>query len=260
MTDHRLRDLERRWRESRSDADEAAWVTERLRAGLLSPGWLELAARLGYGAARLILGMPPLARSVEVSPGVEEFQRRLAETIAWCESRRQGSERERSSVLGSSFSGSLVAERGIYDPAPESEAIARWATEVVIPKRAELLAGEGWLQEVRAQDLVGGKLLLYDPDSTLADGAAEVASGGFFDSTNLPAWDTWVAFVGVPGQLAAEPFSSFLVCWIPGWLGHAVGDGVRANPEECILWANELSQRGYPGQQLLRELASLGLV
>lgn len=56
-------ELERRWRQSGACDDEAAWLAERLRRGQLSAAALELAARLGYRAARLALGRdddPPL--------------------------------------------------------------------------------------------------------------------------------------------------------------------------------------------------------
>lgn len=51
MTDSRLRELERRWRETGSAEDEAAWLSERLRVGVLSREHLVLAAKLGHLAA-----------------------------------------------------------------------------------------------------------------------------------------------------------------------------------------------------------------
>lgn len=64
MGDERLRALERRWRESGSTEDEAAWLAERLRTGSLLPDRLRLAAHCGHPAASLLLGMtqPGLAR------------------------------------------------------------------------------------------------------------------------------------------------------------------------------------------------------
>jgi len=55
MTDEKLRALERRWRESGSVQDEAAWLQERVRQGALSREMLELAAYCGHGASRHIL-------------------------------------------------------------------------------------------------------------------------------------------------------------------------------------------------------------
>jgi hypothetical protein len=57
--DVRLRELERRWKETGSVEDEAAWLRARARAGELDPARLEVAAKLAYPAARLIHPLPP---------------------------------------------------------------------------------------------------------------------------------------------------------------------------------------------------------
>jgi hypothetical protein len=56
VSDATLRALERRWRESGSVADEAAWLTARSRAGDLAREHLELAAYCGHAAARQAVG------------------------------------------------------------------------------------------------------------------------------------------------------------------------------------------------------------
>ncbi len=56
MSDQGLRDLERAWRASGADADGAAWLAARLRAGTLAGSTLEVAAQLGVGAAIALLG------------------------------------------------------------------------------------------------------------------------------------------------------------------------------------------------------------
>lgn len=56
MSDARLRELERRWRETQALADEAAYLQERRRVGELSQDHLELAALCGHDAAQLALG------------------------------------------------------------------------------------------------------------------------------------------------------------------------------------------------------------
>ena len=53
MSDSRVRELERAWRASGREADEVAWLRERVRAGELAPERLELAAFL---AANGIVG------------------------------------------------------------------------------------------------------------------------------------------------------------------------------------------------------------
>lgn len=58
MSDARLRDAERRWRDTGAVEDEADYLRERLRAGDLAQTALELAAECGYEPAALALGRP----------------------------------------------------------------------------------------------------------------------------------------------------------------------------------------------------------
>jgi len=76
-----------------------------------------------------------------------------------------------------------------------------------------------------------GNLLLYFPDETLFDGAAEVASQGLFDSDNEPPWDTWILYN--EGETALG-WSHFLLAWIPHRYVSLAEAGVAANPEGCI--------------------------
>ena len=56
MSDERLRELERRWKETRAVQDEAACLSERVRSGNLDRERLRLAAYLGNEASREALG------------------------------------------------------------------------------------------------------------------------------------------------------------------------------------------------------------
>jgi len=60
VSDARLRELERRWKETGSPDDEAAYLLERVRVGDLTRERLELAAYCGrQGAARACASQPP---------------------------------------------------------------------------------------------------------------------------------------------------------------------------------------------------------
>jgi hypothetical protein len=74
---------------------------------------------------------------------------------------------------------------------------------------------------------------VYLPDDNLNDGAARVATDGFFDTDNVPPWDTWVAYFYESSGL------NYLVSWIPPELIDLVDDGLNANPELCILWLDD---------------------
>lgn len=61
MTDSKLRELERRWKETGSIEDEAAYLLERVRVGDVGEEKLELAAYCGHEGARAALGVAPWA-------------------------------------------------------------------------------------------------------------------------------------------------------------------------------------------------------
>ena len=79
-----------------------------------------------------------------------------------------------------------------------------------------------------------GRLLAYFPDENTSDGGAELASGGFFDVHNTPAWDTWVAlFEDASGR------GPYLVAWVPPEWIDQVQAGIDVNPERCIEWLKD---------------------
>ena len=74
----------------------------------------------------------------------------------------------------------------------------------------------------------GGRILLYFPEENLADGAAQVSSGGFYDADNVPPWDVWVGYS-----------NGALVSWVPPALIEVAQMGIDANPENCIRWFDQ---------------------
>jgi hypothetical protein len=89
------------------------------------------------------------------------------------------------------------------------------------------------------QDLGGGRLLVYFPDKDLADGAAETATNGYFDTQNTPPWDTWVAFVSERPTIWNPCYAQYLVAWVPPTFVELVKAGIGVNPEECIRWLDK---------------------
>ncbi len=85
-------------------------------------------------------------------------------------------------------------------------------------------------QPTGTPSLAGGRLLYYEPDRNLADGAACRASGGFFDVENSPPWDVWLCFAD----------QRLLVAWVaPEDLSRAEA-GIYVNPERCVAWAGDI--------------------
>src|SRR5262249_8737478 len=106
--------------------------------------------------------------------------------------------------------------------------------ETLCENRANLLRSAKSYHERSTQDLAGGRILLYAPADNLFDGAAQYASKGFFDVNNTPPWDTWMAFE-----------DKYLVSWVPPLLVDLVDAGINVNPEQCIMWADEISQERF---------------
>lgn len=85
MSDERLRELERRWRETRAADDEAAYLAERVRVGDLTSERLSLAAYVGHPAAAKAIGDGPsdtLLDPIELVEGLERWGR--AVTVRAC--------------------------------------------------------------------------------------------------------------------------------------------------------------------------------
>ncbi|MCW8137454.1 MAG: hypothetical protein KIT58_00945 [Planctomycetota bacterium] len=70
MSDQKLRELERRWRETGSPDDKAAYLLERVRVGDLTQERLELAAYCGHEGARRAVGLEPTTESGPFGPWV----------------------------------------------------------------------------------------------------------------------------------------------------------------------------------------------
>jgi hypothetical protein len=83
-----------------------------------------------------------------------------------------------------------------------------------------------------------GRFLVYFPDADLTDGAAGVASEGFFDVYNAPPWGTWVGYFEDGGP---DPgYTSYLLAWVPDTLVGAASAGIEVNPEQCIAWFTDV--------------------
>jgi hypothetical protein len=184
------------------------------------------------------------------------FRRRLAETIAWSnahltpEAVAKWQEPDRTGFFAKR---AFAVEEGtelLRSPFPRppsfqeisdvNERIDR--VERVAATRAEWLREQNQYPASPSVGLNGGRLLAYDPDGNLFDGAAQAETGGFFDVDNRPPWDLWVCYMCDP-ECDPEhwtPYSSFLVSWIPPELVEVAGAGVWVNPEECIMWAEDL--------------------
>jgi len=212
---------------------------------------------------------------------VAAFRHSLAETVAWCSLRATLADPQWCLRTAALQPGPLHGEQSV---AERQACVAS-----VIHARSRLLRAAGRSPSTPVADLAGGRLLLFDPDGTLSDGAAAVSSQRFFDDDNIPPWDCWVLYVAdplTPEQQTVEPArgrrtgrwsalppvpvqnyprmappyyvvdpmpgrASYLVSWVAPPLIPLAHSGVVVNPEDCIEW---LADRQMPFTQALQAL------
>lgn len=146
---------------------------------------------------------------------------RVAEAVTWCES-----------LSSSADLRSEALKPSLFHDGPE------YVVSDLGLRRRQQLRDLGLQVRYDAPILAKGKFMLYFPDDTLADGCAELVSGGFFDVDNLPAYDTWVTFVSEDGSQPASA-RRYLLCYVPTWAIDAADAGIEVNPESCIVWLEQ---------------------
>jgi hypothetical protein len=154
----------------------------------------------------------------DLSESLDPLWRRIRRTIAWC--RPKVLLRQPGSCLRTATTRPRHFEPTYFSTVQGVDASRHGVDEGSVP----------------ADSLEGGRLLVYFPDLDLADGAAEVESGGYFDVNNAPPWDTWIAMVLDAGDNAKSPY---LVSWVPQEFLGAAQRGIDVNPEQCILWIED---------------------
>jgi len=113
-------------------------------------------------------------------------------------------------------------------PAPLQLDIVReaksWMVNTVCQKRSEAIP--------RVDDRISplGKLLVYEVEGTVWDTASEVVSGGFFDSTDEPGWNTWIDYY----EDYDHEIGARLLCYVPPPLIDLAENGIAANPVACL--------------------------
>jgi hypothetical protein len=100
--------------------------------------------------------------------------------------------------------------------------------EELAEKRARFLRQRDTYPRTISTDLAGGRLLAYEPDENVADGASQHQTKGYFDGDDAPPWDTWVCYV-----------DRSLISWVPPMFRGLVQEGVSVNCVDCIHWTDE---------------------
>jgi hypothetical protein len=161
---------------------------------------------------------------------IQTINQRLAETIAWCESRVDITKPEtcfRSKELQPIKNFDWYADKSLRNS----------IIDKVSSVRQTILYNEFPILNTKTPDLTLGRILAYEIDANLQDGAAFYASDRFFDWDNIPAWDTWFAYL--PEHFLHENSSGILLSWIPREFLPNVEEGIYVNPESCIFWLDD---------------------
>jgi hypothetical protein len=164
----------------------------------------------------------------ELSPAV---LRAISEAVTWCSYRQISGKPFRSLELDP------FTVLDIPDFSHNLESIKAWsernrecycrATSWINETRSELLKAAG-IETFEAVDALSkSKLLIYEHQETVDDGAAEVASMGFYDLHDAPPWDTWLLYA-----------DRAVFCCVPEFAIPRAQDGIDANPVDCIHWAD----------------------
>jgi hypothetical protein len=157
----------------------------------------------------------------------QQFKDRLAQTIFWC-APRADKRNPATSLRTANLRPRLLEESRAS--AVDAVAYAR-----------ELYGGIEIRKATIPGNLGGGRLLVYFPNNDLACGAAEQETAGFFDTNNVPPWDTWVAYFHDEQPNIDSFDTEYLIACVPPVFVDLANDGINVNPEQCILWLSDTS-------------------
>lgn len=88
------------------------------------------------------------------------------------------------------------------------------------------------------QFLNQGKILIYEPDSNIADCLSEEETNGYFDPYDCPPWDTWVGYITINID------QRYVLSWVLNEIVPIVNAGFEINPVECFYWLDSSNENG----------------
>lgn len=80
----------------------------------------------------------------------------------------------------------------------------------------------------------GSRLLTWCRDETIDDGVGEVCTHGYLDVSDMPPWDTWIAYVRVEDDPNAS--SAYLVSLVPAPFVQSVQQAIDLNAYAALYW------------------------
>jgi hypothetical protein len=174
-------------------------------------------------------GLQTLSKMVELLEPSPVVLQALSETVAWCLLRSLPHDQLRSSELDPSalLKDPPFSESNIGVFLERKRESYQSAITAINANRSPLVRDMNI--EVADPAVAGskGRLLLYEPLETVADGASGSSSRGFFDIEDAPPWDIW--FLYSEGSILS---------WVPEALVQDAQAGIDANPVDCIHWCD----------------------
>jgi hypothetical protein len=83
-------------------------------------------------------------------------------------------------------------------------------------------------------------LLVWERDATIDDGAGQAETRGYLDASDMPPWDTWVAYVeGPPDERGVRNHAGCLVSWVPPVFLSAVDRAIQVNAYGALYWLRD---------------------
>ncbi len=170
------------------------------------------------------------------------FQKRLAQTIAWCSSR-----------VGRGEIATSLRSHSLRPPGWGVASQLNLPWDKIVTAIAEE-RGSRLRSDELATDITEGRLLISTSIiDSVADGASEVESEGFLDGEDLPPWDTWLCYL--PGDPSDTEYpNGYLVSWVPPEFIELVQLGIEVNCVDCLRWAED------EDTAFTRQLRSAGLL
>lgn len=154
------------------------------------------------------------------------FYLSLAETIQWCslviDERRLAASLRTRALWPAPIVGQTATDVFVHETLEQRDRIVR---ELVEARRKRL---KHW--PLTRGSRGGGRLALWCPDQSIADGSAELESRGYLDANDGPPWDTWVA------TFPAEDLTSIVVAWVPPLAYADANAGIDATPTTAVRW------------------------
>ncbi len=158
-----------------------------------------------------------------------ELRRRISETAHWCARSKDEPKDLAARFRSDSLRPPDITMAGAYLRGLNADDVRRRRVQVVeelVLRRRALLA-----LPRHAEPSDAGRVLTFELDSSFFDRIAASETQGFLDDTDLPPWDTWLAYEDVDVSKGAV-----LLSWVPPELIDIAQRGIAVHMCDAYAW------------------------